>query len=248
VGKLLQKAWRLLKNACYKTSFVFLALGVAPLSGLYTDDFRKARADGLYEQLTEGQVVLPSSTFSQIDELQKGIILHLKMADADIASLSLEVSYINNPTANAYALPDGRILITTGMLSRLETSSQLAGVLGHEITHIKNNHYGKRLGAVSILAGTSLAAFGCFGLPGLLVALPVSYLSEAFLCRTLEYEADENSVDLLRVCGYDYNQFGTFLGTRISHPKYRPPLDDIRELTFSHPIIYKRALRVLSSN
>ena len=41
---------------------------------------------------------------------------------------------------NAYALPDGRIYITTGMLAHVDNEAQLAMVLGHEIGHVIEEH------------------------------------------------------------------------------------------------------------
>lgn len=42
--------------------------------------------------------------------------------------------------ASAYALPDGQILITRGLLERLSNESELAGVLGHECGHLVGGH------------------------------------------------------------------------------------------------------------
>jgi predicted Zn-dependent protease len=39
----------------------------------------------------------------------------------------------DDQTVNAFALPGGQIFITAGLLSRLKSEDQLAGVLGHEI-------------------------------------------------------------------------------------------------------------------
>lgn len=47
---------------------------------------------------------------------------------------------INDPTLNAYALPNGSIYIHSGLLSRIENEAQLAFILGHEITHVSQRH------------------------------------------------------------------------------------------------------------
>jgi predicted Zn-dependent protease len=41
---------------------------------------------------------------------------------------------------NAFALPDGTIVIHTGLLATLENEAQLASVLGHEIAHVTHKH------------------------------------------------------------------------------------------------------------
>jgi len=43
---------------------------------------------------------------------------------------------VNNKSINAISLPGGRIFITKGLLLKLESESQLAGVLAHETVHV----------------------------------------------------------------------------------------------------------------
>jgi predicted Zn-dependent protease len=47
---------------------------------------------------------------------------------------------LRDPTLNAFAMPNGRIYIHTGLLSRLENEAQLATILGHEMTHVTHRH------------------------------------------------------------------------------------------------------------
>ena len=43
---------------------------------------------------------------------------------------------IRDPTLNAFAMPNGRIYIHTGMLAQVQNESQLATIVGHEMTHV----------------------------------------------------------------------------------------------------------------
>jgi len=47
---------------------------------------------------------------------------------------------LRDPTLNAFALPNGHIYVHTGLLSRLDNESQLAMIVGHEMTHVTNRH------------------------------------------------------------------------------------------------------------
>ncbi|MCZ6727050.1 MAG: M48 family metalloprotease [Acidobacteria bacterium] len=47
---------------------------------------------------------------------------------------------IDMPVPNAFALPGGQIFITRGMLNMGLTDDELAGLLGHEIGHVIENH------------------------------------------------------------------------------------------------------------
>ncbi len=47
---------------------------------------------------------------------------------------------VRDPMANAFALPNGSIYVTTGLVSLLDNEDQLAGVLAHEMTHVTDRH------------------------------------------------------------------------------------------------------------
>lgn len=48
-------------------------------------------------------------------------------------------------TINAFALPGGQVSITVGLLRRLGSEAELAGVLGHEIGHVVGRHSAEQL-------------------------------------------------------------------------------------------------------
>jgi predicted Zn-dependent protease len=47
---------------------------------------------------------------------------------------------IKNAAPNAFALPNGSIYVTDGLLRMLRTEAQLANVLGHEVAHVTKHH------------------------------------------------------------------------------------------------------------
>ena len=47
---------------------------------------------------------------------------------------------MSDPTLNAFAMPNGRIYVHTGLLSRLDNEAQLATIIGHEMTHVTHRH------------------------------------------------------------------------------------------------------------
>lgn len=66
---------------------------------------------------------------------------------------------IDSKEINAFALPGGPIFFYTGIIDTFTTEDQFAGVLGHEITHVRNQHWAsqyadnlkRRLGLAVIL-------------------------------------------------------------------------------------------------
>jgi len=47
---------------------------------------------------------------------------------------------MSDPTLNAFAMPNGRIYVHTGLLARLDNEAQLAMILAHEMTHVTHRH------------------------------------------------------------------------------------------------------------
>jgi predicted Zn-dependent protease len=56
-----------------------------------------------------------------------------------------EVEVFDDETANAFALPGGKIGVNTGLLRVARTDGQLAAVLAHEMAHVTSNHAESRL-------------------------------------------------------------------------------------------------------
>jgi len=61
-------------------------------------------------------------------------------------------------TVNAFALPGGQVFVTAGLLAKLQTDNQLAGVLGHEIGHVVARHGAERIAKARLGRGQTGAA------------------------------------------------------------------------------------------
>jgi len=64
---------------------------------------------------------------------------------SDRPNLPYQFTVIEDKTPNAFAVPGGYIYVHTGLLRILDTQAQLAGVLGHEISHIVARHSVKQM-------------------------------------------------------------------------------------------------------
>ena len=60
----------------------------------------------------------------------------------------LELTKSNVP--NAMAIPGGLIIVTTGLLDRVESENELAFVIGHEIGHFRNRDHIRQLSRVAV--------------------------------------------------------------------------------------------------
>ncbi len=68
---------------------------------------------------------------------------------------------LDSDVINAFALPGGKVFITRGLMTKLSSEAELAGVLGHEIGHVTAQHIGQQMSqqiAIQIgLAGIGVA-------------------------------------------------------------------------------------------
>jgi Zn-dependent protease with chaperone function len=64
-----------------------------------------------------------------------------KMLDAvDPAETQVRAGVANMDMVNAVALPGGQVLLFDGLIQQAETPAELAGVLGHEVGHVRERH------------------------------------------------------------------------------------------------------------
>lgn len=119
-----------------------------------------------------------------------------------------EFNLVENKTANAWALPGGKVMVYTGILKIANTDAMLAAIMGHEIAHALANHGQQRMSNAQIqnqvgaaLSTTSMAqqnqqvfalAYGVVSKFGFM--LPFS--------RKHESEADKIGMTLMAIAGY----------------------------------------------
>ena len=71
-----------------------------------------------------------------VNRVGKWMALH-----SERPGLPWSFAVIDSPVPNAFAAPGGKVFITTGLLYRLRSESELAGALGHEIAHVLLKHH-----------------------------------------------------------------------------------------------------------
>ncbi len=121
-----------------------------------------------------------------------------------------EVAVFENKSANAFALPGGKIGVYTGMLKVAQTQHQLAAVIAHEVAHVLARHANERastqfatqtgLDLLGVLTGTPSASKDA-----LLAVLGVGAQVGVILPfdRAQESEADLVGLDIMAGAGFD---------------------------------------------
>ncbi len=150
---------------------------------------------------------------------------------------------------NAFALPDGRIYVTLGLMREAAKGrypdAALAFVVGHEVTHVKEKH-GKRQQRKSItaalLGALAAAALGVHGnAVGDWGSLAGNVIGSHF-GRVDEYRADKGGLIAMHAAGYDMNGAIELLEVlqREGHEENRT----LNGWLGSHPITRNRIARV----
>jgi predicted Zn-dependent protease len=148
-----------------------------------------------------------------VNRVGKWVAMHSERAE-----LPWNFGVIDAETINAFAMPGGSVLVSHGLVRRLNTESELAAVLAHEIAHVVKKH---QLSAIqSSLNSEVLAGFGkeaagravarrgdVTGLGGKAANAGVDALKNGVFLRPLdrgmEYDADRMAVVLATRSGYD---------------------------------------------
>jgi predicted Zn-dependent protease len=122
---------------------------------------------------------------------------------------ALHITVLGDDMVNAFALPGGHVFVMTGLLEQVESSEELAGVLGHELGHVVHRHGLRRIAESMWLQILLSAIFVDTGVAGQLAGHGAGLLSLQF-GRDQERESDEFAVALLARAGVDPTRFAEF--------------------------------------
>jgi len=115
----------------------------------------------------------------------------------------------DDQTINAFALPGGQIFITVGLLKKLKSEDQLAGVLGHEIGHVIHRHSAQQMAKSDFYNGlvgaVATATSDGTGMGGGQIAQYVAQIQEMKFGRNDELQSDEFGVQYMIKAGYNPN-------------------------------------------
>lgn len=170
----------------------------------------------------------------------------MKMArNSERPNLPWEFNVVDSNTPNAYALPGGKLSITRGLVSKMESEDQLASVLGHEIGHVTAKHQvvsasrqqllGVALGVGgAVLRGTGTPGAGAIELAGQVGA---TLLVQKY-SRDQERQADELGLKYMTAAGYNPRAFVETMQILAAGAREQP--SKFETLFASHPVTAER--------
>jgi len=169
-------------------------------------------------------------------------------AQSDIPAQDFEFFVIDNPTLNAFAGPDGKIGIHTGLIEKTESEGELAAVLAHEIAHVSQRHLMRQLESQQDLSLPTIAtvlatvvAASADPQAGQAVAATATGLSlqrQINFTRSNEQEADRVGMQILYDAGYDPANMPAFFGRLQQANRYSG--DNVPEYLSTHPLTLSR--------
>ncbi len=128
-------------------------------------------------------------------------------AVSDRPNLPWHFTLLDSPVVNAMALPGGYIYVTRGILERMNSEDELAGVIAHEVSHVAARHAARsisqqQLAQVGLALGSILAGPVASETYGGLVQLGAGLLFTRY-SRQQETQADLLGTAYMTEGGYN---------------------------------------------
>lgn len=159
------------------------------------------------------------------------------VAASERPDLTYKITILNSPAVNAFALPNGQLYVTRGLLALANDSAEVASVMSHEMAHVIARHAATReeqarktelISNVNDALGDSQVGA---------MALARSKIALASFSRSQETEADAIGVGIAAHAGFDPYGASRLLASMGRNAELRAAGRDMRSLDFmsSHP-------------
>ena len=147
-------------------------------------------------QQSHQEIVKQFGVYDEKPELNRLVdrIGHKLAAESERPNLPWTFTVLDTPMVNAMALPGGYVYVTRGMLERVNSEDELAGVIGHEIAHVTARHAAQQisrqqLAQVGMVLGAVVAGPEAVQQYGQLAELGMNLLFQRY-SRAQESQAD----------------------------------------------------------
>ena len=148
----------------------------------------------------------------------------------------IDIRVIETREADAYSIPGGHLIFTTGLLESAQSEAALMGVVGHELSHLDRGHQLLLLRQTKALNRANDFRDGMMW--GAMMARPFRPEQET--------EADEDSVRCMMQLGYDPHELAKLLSRwQDKQSKQTPWMKYVPGFVKSHPNPGDRARQVL---
>ena len=166
----------------------------------------KKNFDGMIKKLKKSNNKEKIEMLNRVGERLASNISHLK--------INFDFVLVENDSVNASCLPNGKVIVNSGVFNIAKTDDQLATILAHEIAHVLSRHGSARISrnkVLNTLGGTGAIIAGLIN-PFIIVPFLMVYQSGTkntiinSSIRNEENEADVIGLHLMNKSKYDLTQ------------------------------------------
>ncbi|MCB1314711.1 MAG: M48 family metallopeptidase [Leptospiraceae bacterium] len=131
------------------------------LGGPSDEEMNQLGTEAFEEIKKETPIDRSGNTNTYVNCITGALLAQIRNPDGSYPTgvTSWEVVVFRDNTANAFALPGGKIGVHTGILPVAQNQHQLAAVLGHEVAHVTQRHGKQRM----VSSGYAQMAIGVIG-------------------------------------------------------------------------------------
>jgi predicted Zn-dependent protease len=180
-----------------------------------------------------------------LEDLIYRLVIHSELQDRRV-----EVVIVDNPVINAFAVPGGVIGVHTGLLLYAQSEDELATVLAHEIAHLSQRHFSRRveqqqkqvpLTLAGMLAGAVLIATtgGGAGLAALSATQAAAIDAQLRHSRANEAEADRIGMQTMAKADMDPHAAPAMFERMLHNSRYSSG-NRVPEFMRTHPLSESR--------
>jgi Zn-dependent protease with chaperone function len=194
--------------------------------------------------------------FSDVD-IEKTKILNRFAKELNLKNTKkIKFTVVNSEMVNAFALPDGNIVVFSGILNTMKGYDELVGLIGHEVAHVNHRHSMKMV--CRNLSGYLFVSAILGDANGVMATIGdnVNSLQSLSYSRKFEHEADVEGFEIIalnkinpkgmsnlfkRLQDEEVVSIPEFLS---SHPVTTERIRDINELIKMKPFQFKENLKL----
>jgi len=176
-------------------------------------------------------------------------ILYRLLPSAPLEDKNLKLVIIDSPTLNAFAVPGGIVGVNGGLFLNAATEQQFASVLAHELAHLSQRHFARRmqqqeasapLTVAGMIAGILLTAVtqSDVGIAAIAGTQALSMQNMLAYSRAHEKEADRVGMEILASSGLDPRGMPEMFEIMMRHNRLQG--NRLPEYLSTHPLTQSR--------
>lgn len=163
-----------------------------------------------------------------IQNYLENLVANLIVFEKNLTIKKTQVLIVDNSSFNAFAVPGGVIGVNLGIFTYLPNEAELASVIAHEIGHISQHHFVRRLegsknllaqqifGLISTAILAGITANADVAMAGITASRGAVIQNALYYSRSQEQEADRVGMQILTAAGYDPKSMAMAFG-RMQH-------------------------------